>query len=702
MRFPTTLFIALGLFLSLPLPAATIHVPADQPTIQAGIDAALDGDTVLVADGTYSGEGNRDIDFHGKAIKVRSENGAANCIVDCQGSVAAEHRGFYFHSGEDEKSVVQGFTIRNGEAGPSTHGGAIFCNQASPTIKDNLITGNSCDFYGGGICCFNSSAVIDGNTITANSANWGGGISCRESEATIRNNTISGNTAENNGGGIFCDFSSSLTVLNNVIAGNFSDRSGGGIACYFTSTLAMTNCTVASNNTNTNTGGIYSSNSTVLIENSIVWGNAWDQLRFASGGTGVVTFSDIQNGWSGEGNIDIDPLFVSGPLGEYCLSHLAAGQAENSPCIDTGDPLSDMVEGTTRTDFVEDAGVVDMGSHYPLPVYFLVTCTGPAYDNPPHVRVFPTEHHAAHEYQFQAYGPDHYGVNVSCGDIDGDRLDEILTGPGPGDIYGPHVRGFNKDGSTIPGLSFLAYGTNKYGANVTAGDLDGDGTDEIITGAGPGAVFGPHVRAWTFNGTSGVAPYPGVSYFAYGTPKWGVNVSAGDIDGDGFDEIVSGAGPGAVYGPHVRGWNVDGNPTVSSITGVSFFAYGTLKYGVNVSCGDVDGDGIDEIVTGAGPGAVFGPHVRGWDFDDTSVTPLPGFSFFAWLTGSQSYGVNVFAGADLNGNGRDELVAGRGPDPTADTEVKVFTYDGIAVTQWISLEAFPEMTHGTNVAAGRF
>jgi hypothetical protein len=64
--------------------AATIHVPADQPTIQAGIDAAVNGDTVLVADGTYTGVGNRDIDFKGKAITVKSENGPENCIIDCE------------------------------------------------------------------------------------------------------------------------------------------------------------------------------------------------------------------------------------------------------------------------------------------------------------------------------------------------------------------------------------------------------------------------------------------------------------------------------------------------------------------------------------------------------------------------------------------------------------------------------------------
>jgi len=239
------------------------------------------------------------------------------------------------------------------------------------------------------------------------------------------------------------------------------------------------------------------------------------------------------------------------------------------------------------------------------------------------------------------------------------------------------------------------------GVNVAAGDIDGDGYDEIITGAGPGAVFGPHVRAWNFDGSGSVTAIPEVSYFSYGTPKWGVNVSAGDIDGDGFDEIVTGSGPGAVYGPHVRGWNVDGT-LVTPIPEVSFFAYGTNKFGVNVTCGDLDGDGMAEMVTGAGPGAVFGAHVRGWNYDGTTVTELPGINFFAWPPEEARYGAEVFAGADLDGNGLDDLVVGCGPDPDAGTPVKVYLYDGIQLTEWFSLEAFPGMSRGTNVAAGRF
>ena len=334
----------------------------------------------------------------------------------------------------------------------------------------------------------------------------------------------------------------------------------------------------------------------------------------------------------------------------------------------------------------------------------LLTGPGPAPDNPPHVHLFPPESQAAPEYEFAAYGASSYGVNVSCGDVDGDLRDEILTGAGPGDIYGPHVRGFEYHGSAaepLAGLNFLAFGTNKWGVNVAAGDLDGDGYDEILTGAGPGAVFGPHVRGWDYDGNGTVAAMPGVSYFAYGTPKWGVNIACGDIDGDGYDEIITGPGPGAVYGPHVRAWNFDGAPPVTPLNSVSFFAYGTNKFGLNVTAGDVDGDGIDEIITGAGPGAVFGPHVRGWNHDGGTIAPLPGFSFFAW-SDDVRFGVNVSAGVDLNGDGRDELVAGRGPESAADTELKVFTYDGSAVNQWLALEAYPARTHGTNVAAGRF
>ena len=126
--FTTIIAISMMFMASIAL-SKVIRVPGDQPNIQAGIDAASDGDTVSVADGIYTGDGNRNLDFKGKAITVKSENGPSNCIIDCEGN----GRGFYFHSNETEKSVVSGFTITNGSG--IVFGGGIYCDHSSPTIE---------------------------------------------------------------------------------------------------------------------------------------------------------------------------------------------------------------------------------------------------------------------------------------------------------------------------------------------------------------------------------------------------------------------------------------------------------------------------------------------------------------------------------------------------------------------------------------
>jgi len=113
MHFYRSILTVLAVFFTLHAPliasSAEIYVPADYPTIQQGILAASDGDTVIVADGVYTGTGNKNLSFGGKAITLVSESGPETCIIDCM-----EDRGFRFTSDEDENSILDGFTIRNG------------------------------------------------------------------------------------------------------------------------------------------------------------------------------------------------------------------------------------------------------------------------------------------------------------------------------------------------------------------------------------------------------------------------------------------------------------------------------------------------------------------------------------------------------------------------------------------------------------
>jgi parallel beta-helix repeat protein len=253
-----------------PLEDGSCEHPFD--TIQAAIDAACDGDTVIVRDGTYTGAGNRDLDFGGRAITVRSENGPDNCIINAQGNESEPHRCFNFHSGEGEDSVVDGFTITGGY---SVDGGGIYCESSSPTITNNTITANTAIGHGGGIRCYYSSPTITNNTITANTAQ------------------------RSTGGAIYCSDNSSPTI---------------------------TNC--------------------------ILWGNG-DDLYACS-----ATYSCIQDGDAGEGNISSDPLFADPDNGDYHLKsefgrwHPGLGlfvlDTETSPCIDAGDPASDYSNETRR------------------------------------------------------------------------------------------------------------------------------------------------------------------------------------------------------------------------------------------------------------------------------------------------------------------------------------------------------------------
>ena len=172
-------------------------VPHRNPTIQAAIDAAEDGDTIIVASGTYTGYGNRRIDFKGKAITVRSADGQERCTIDCEG----HRRGFYFHSGEDANSILDGFTITNGYT--RYDGGAIHCeDHSSPMIINCSLVNNTAGSDGGGMSNTHSEPVIDGLTFRNNTAGYqGGGLYNSWSGATITNCVFVENSSKQSGGG---------------------------------------------------------------------------------------------------------------------------------------------------------------------------------------------------------------------------------------------------------------------------------------------------------------------------------------------------------------------------------------------------------------------------------------------------------------------------------------------------------------------
>lgn len=279
-------------------------------TVQDAIDAASSGDEIVLSAGTFAGVGNRDLDFGGKAITVRSSdpndpNVVAATIIDCQGTTANPHRGFSFHSGESADSVVSGITITNGYA-PEENlgnwavavGGAVFCEASSPTIANCMVSGNTAeacegdqDARGGGICCMGGSSTIVNCTISENVASgdyvtgcgWGhGGGIYSDGATTISNCTITGNSATGYypmgsgiGGGIRCSGTTTITactVSDNQAVNGYSDSAGygGGIDCSGSTTIE--GCTVTANyaiNGNATCGGgggIYCTGNTTITD----------------------------------------------------------------------------------------------------------------------------------------------------------------------------------------------------------------------------------------------------------------------------------------------------------------------------------------------------------------------------------------------------------------------------------------------------
>ncbi len=224
-----------------------INIPGDYPTIQEGINAASDADTVLVQPGTYV----ENINYNGKNITVASlflttqdTSYVSQTIIDGDSLDSVVK----FQSGEDTTAVLIGFTIQNGYA---QYGGGIFCwNNSSPSLESLIISDNIASSRGGGILCYWNSSPI------------------------LRNVIISGNSSSDEGGGICCSNDSSPRLDNVTISGNITSGLGGGICCNNNSSLSLENVIISDNSSYDDGGGMFCNNSSPILKNVIISGNS--------------------------------------------------------------------------------------------------------------------------------------------------------------------------------------------------------------------------------------------------------------------------------------------------------------------------------------------------------------------------------------------------------------------------------------------
>lgn len=358
-----------GVLLALsPTAQTVIHVPADAPTIQGGIALAQEGDTVLVATGTYA----EAIEFLGKAITVESQAGAAATTIDASG-LGSPVVGFFADEGAG--SVLRGFTLTGGDWNGSP-GAGIACygvsGVASPLIQGCVIRGNRSNASSG--AGVGGDATLEDCLIEDNTAGIGAGGGLYGAPI-LRHCIVRGNSAYDSGGLYL--LGGSLTdclVLGNhggegataggvtiagdgvvlsrcVVAGNASSGffqypvKGAAVHVVSGCEVSIVNCTIVANDVvdsgpypDENVGGIFG-NATLV--NTILSAN--DYLEYDAFSSMAATFSDIEGGLPGLGNFSADPNFVDPLGGDY---HLMAG----SPCIDTGDPSAPLDPDCTRAD----------------------------------------------------------------------------------------------------------------------------------------------------------------------------------------------------------------------------------------------------------------------------------------------------------------------------------------------------------------
>jgi|GEM_PF-2291684 len=309
--------------------------------------------------------------------------------------------------------------------------------------------------------------------------------------------------------------------------------------------------------------------------------------------------------------------------------------------------------------------------------------TTPGYGGTSQVRTFNSLGQATYTPGFFAYAQTlRVGFNVAAGDLNGDGQDEIITAPRKEGA--PQIRVFDMLGNPVFTPGFYAYDPNlRCGVDVAVGDLDGNGHGEIITVPGEGCSS--QVKIFNFVGE----PLFTLGFFAYDqTLTSGFRVAAGDVNGDGRDEIITSPAQGVPA--HVRIFNYVGEPRFTP----GFYAYAsTLPTGADVACVDLNDDNNAEIITVPGNG--FPAHVRSFNFVGE---PVVGSGFFAYATGVRT-GFNV-SGGDLNDDGQGEIVVS--PRHGAPAHIRTFNSQGQVTLNAGFFSYNQAWPLGADVAAGNF
>lgn len=370
--------------------AVTIRVPLQQPTIQAGVNAAVSGDTVLVAPGIYRGDENKRVSFYGRDIKLLTECGPTSTIIDVEG-FAEPDQAFRIEHGETPAAVIDGFTIRNGYleigggAGMSignssptvrncifvnnwmgsayndVQGGAVAVENGEPTFTYCSFINNEVRYFGpppgfgangGAVYCRDSSLQFTSCTFQSNAAfgvgysGGGGAVSCVGSSLTVDDCSFIENSADLEGGALSVS-GSDVTLDNTTFVSNVAGSTGSTAGGIFSagSILQVTNCTFSGNAAGEG-GGLFFTSSNVLMEKTIVaFSEGGGAIRCVSQGPDVILrccdlFGNTGGDWTepciaaqfgSAGNISLDPLFCNATGGDFHLDANSPCSPENSP-----------------------------------------------------------------------------------------------------------------------------------------------------------------------------------------------------------------------------------------------------------------------------------------------------------------------------------------------------------------------------------